>query len=325
MNSLPLDRRAFLATSAAAGVGIGAGVLSAANPPPVVSELTAKRYQNDRSPWPICLDGATIRPSSLEDKVRIAAEAGYDAFEPWEGDLHQYEQAGGNLKDLGQKIRDAGLFVPSVIGLWNAIPATEEAWKTSLIQSRRRMRQASDIGAQHIQVVPQPARDWRKFDPRWAADRYRDLLEIGLRDYQINPAIVFVEFLEGAKRMGQAAAIAMDADHPKAKIIPDVFHMYIGDSGFNSLRHIRGEFIAIFQFNDAPTTPPKGQLRDEHRVYPGDGILPLEQCLRDLKEIDYRGSLSVELYNKSYWKKDPLEVAKTGLRKTLVVIEKSGV
>jgi sugar phosphate isomerase/epimerase len=47
------------------------------------------------------LDTATIRPSSLKDKVRIAAEAGYDGIEPWDTELEEYEKKGGNLKDLG--------------------------------------------------------------------------------------------------------------------------------------------------------------------------------------------------------------------------------
>jgi sugar phosphate isomerase/epimerase len=38
------------------------------------------------------LDTATIRPSSLKDKVRIAAEAGYDGIEPWDTELEEYEK-----------------------------------------------------------------------------------------------------------------------------------------------------------------------------------------------------------------------------------------
>ena len=64
----------------------------------------------------------------MEEKVRIAAETGYDAIEPWEGELRDYERDGGSLEDLGRRIADAGLFVPSVIGLWNAIPPTREAF-----------------------------------------------------------------------------------------------------------------------------------------------------------------------------------------------------
>lgn len=135
--------------------------------------------------------------------------------------------------------------------------------------------------------------------------------------------MVFVQFLEGARTLGQAAQIALDADHPDAKIIPDVFHMHIGDSGFTGLRHIRGDFIAIFQFNDAPATPAKGELKDEHRVFPGDGILPLGQALRDLRDIGYTGCISLELYNPSYWERKPADVLAEGLEKTLSVIERA--
>ncbi len=317
-----MKRRDFLSMGAAAGVGIAATGCSVSSGN-ATAPVRRRTYQNGRSPWPICLDTATIRPASLVDKVRIASEAGYDAIEPWDGELREYERQGNHLADLGKMIRDAGLFVPSVIGLWEAIPPTREAWEANLPATRDRMRMASAIGAQHIQVVPQPARPWREFDPFWAAARYRDLLEIGLNEYNINPAMVFVQFLEGSRTLGQASQIALDADHPKAKVIPDVFHMYIGDSGFNGLRHIRGDFIAIFQFNDAPASPEKAQLKDEHRVYPGDGILPLEQCIRDLVTIGYTGCVSVELYNPTYWKQDHATVARTGLEKTLGVIERA--
>lgn len=321
-----LSRRDLLKSTAMGGVAAASiAATGCATSQSITPATSVKRYQNGRSPWPICLDFATIRPSSTEDKIRIAVEAGYDAIEPWEGDLHKFEQAGGDLKDLCKRIKDMGLFVPSVIGLWGAIPATREAFDKSLVDTRRRMRQAADVGATHIQVVPQPKRPWNEFDPKWAADRYRELIEIGLNDYGISPALVFVEFLPGVKRMGQAAAIAIDADHPQAKIIPDVFHMLIGDSGFNGLKHMNGDFFAIFQFNDAPKGMAVSEMKDKDRVYPGDGILPLPQILRDLKSTGYTGCISLELYNPSYWAQDHLRVAKTGLEKTLKVIEQAGV
>lgn len=320
MTRLAFDRRTLLAAGAAVALPAVAGRAAESAPANAASVF---RYQGNKSPWPLCLDTATIRPASLDDKIRFAAAAGFDAIEPWEGELNDYEKKGGSLQDLGKRIRDAGLFVPSVIGLWNAIPATREAFDKSLVDSRRRMRQAAAIGAEHIQVVPQPPRPWQEFDPKWAADRYRELLEIGLEEFKINPALVFVEFLPGCARMGQAAAIALDADHPKAKIIPDVFHMHIGGSGFAGLRHLRGEFFAIFQFNDAPAEPPLGQLKDEHRVFPGDGVLPLGDILRDLLATGYTGCVSLELYNPEYWKRDLEGVAKEGRDKTLAVIQQA--
>mgnify|MGYP001346389271 CR=1 FL=1 len=312
----------FNRRSAVAGI-LGGAAVSGLIPPASATPPTkpSPAHQGGRSPWPICLDTATIRPASLEEKVDIAARAGFDAIEPWEGELRSYEADGGSLAELRRRIEDAGLFVPSVIGLWNAIPPTREGWDAGLPATRDRMRMASAIGAQQIQVIPQPDRPWSEFDLGWASARYRDLLEIGIADYQLVPAMVFVEFLPGCARLGQAAAIALDADHPQARIIPDAFHMHIGDSGFSGLRKIQGDFIAIFQFNDAPESPAKSELKDEHRVFPGDGILPLEQCLRDLRDIGFERCISLELYNPTYWKRDLLEVAREGREKTLRVIE----
>ena len=318
-----IDRRTFVKS----GVALSAAPVSvrAALPPEQDTDPLEARfqYQDGRSPWPLCLDTATIRPTSIQEKIRVASEAGFEAIEPWDGELHQWEESGRSLEELRSMIEDAGLFVPSVIGLWNAIPGTREQWEASLAASRNRMRMASAIGSEHIQVIPQPRRPWQEFDLEWASDRYRDLLEIGLKDYQVNPAIVFVQFLPGVSRLGQAAAIALDADHPNARIIPDVFHMYIGGSGFSSLRQIQGDFIAIFQFNDAPASPSRDQLKDEHRVHPGDGILPLESCLRDLQSIGYSRCISLELYNPLYWKQDPMVVAREARDKCLSVIERA--
>ncbi len=316
-----MKRRTFITAGAAAGLLTGAFPVSTLS----ASEKNInieKRYQNQASPWPICLDTATIRPASLIDKVKIASKAGYDAIEPWDNELEEYEKSGGNLKELGKQIKDAGLKVPSIIGLWNALPPTKELFEISLKDTRRRMRMAADIGAEHIQTIPNTVGD--HYDPKWVAARYRDIIEIGIKEFNIKPALVFVKYFP-IKTLGQATAIAMDADHPNAMVIPDVYHMYISEGGFDGMKLINGNAYAIFQFNDAPSTPSLKELGDEHRVYPGDGILPLTSILKDLKASGFKGCVSLELYNPAYYKQDLQQVAVTGLRKTLEVIKKAGV
>ncbi|MDR8392905.1 sugar phosphate isomerase/epimerase [Aliifodinibius sp. S!AR15-10] len=315
-----MKRRLFLELGAA-GL-LGSALPGEADAKAQNREPDNHRYQRGKSPWPICLDTATIRPASLKEKVEIADKAGFDAIEPWDGELQEYEEEGGDLKALGKEIKERGLFVPSVIGLWNALPPTQKEWEESLEDTRRRMRMAADIGSEHIQTIPNTVGE--NYDLQWVADRYHDIVEIGLNDYGIKPAIVFVKFFP-LKTLGQATAVALDSNHPEALIIPDTFHMYISEGGFNGLSKLDGSSIAIFQFADAPGSPAADELGDEHRVFPGDGVLPLTKILKDLKETGYKGCVSLELYNPNYWDRDLQQVAQTGLQKTLSVIEEAGV
>lgn len=310
-----VSRRGFLK----AGSGLGVAALAAPTALAQAQEAPAPQmYQGGVSPWPLCLNTSTIRPSNLEAKIDAAAAAGFDAVELWINDLEDHEKAGGDLKELGAKIKEKGMFVINVIGLWSAIPPTQEAWEAGLPETRERMRRMSAVGSRHAAAIP-PS-DVENFDLKWGAARYKDLLKIGREEYNIIPAVEFVGFFKSVYRLGQAVAMAIDSDEAGAMIIPDTFHLYRGGSGFEGIRHIRGEMIASFHFNDVGPETPREQLADEHRIYPGDGILPLKPMLRTLREINYTGPLSLELFNREHWKLDPKEVARTGLQKMKDVI-----
>ena len=50
--------------------------------------------------------------------------------------------------------------------------------------------------------------------------------------------------------------------------------------------------------NDYPQAADSSTLNDGNRIYPGDGVAPLRQILRDLRDNGFRGYLSLELFNK---------------------------
>src|SRR3546814_11650585 len=79
------------------------------------------------------------------------------------------------------------------------------------------MRMAADIGAEHGQTIPHTVGD--NYDIKWVAARYRDIIEMGMNDYNLHPALVFVRYFP-IKTLGQATAVAMDANHPHAMVIP---------------------------------------------------------------------------------------------------------
>ena len=49
--------------------------------------------------------------------------------------------------------------------------------------------------------------------------------------------------------------------------------------------------------------------------------MPLKQIADQLRKKGWEGCLTLELFNPSYWKEDPLTVAKTGLAKMKASVE----
>ena len=317
MNRSQLNRRSFLLSAAAAGA------VTAGNSPAQAQGQTAKRYQDGLSPWPLVMNSSTIRPTGLEDKLRVTAEAGWDGIELWINDLEKHEESGGSLKELNQRIKDMGLYVPNIIGLWDAMPPTREAFEASLPTTRERMRRSADVGSIHVAAIPAPDRE--DFDLKWGAAMYRELMRIGREDYGITVAFEFVGFMKGVHRFGQACAVALDANDDKACLIMDTFHLFRGGSGFNALGLIQGSLIANFHFNDVPGDVPREEQGDEHRLYPGDGILPLTQVLQSLKAIGYEKALSLEIFKREYWEQPPEQVAADGISKMRACIAAAGV
>jgi len=316
-----MDRRDFLKT----GMAVSAATIAAGATPTVAAAATAKpeRFQKGASPWAMIMNSATIRPVPLKDQVRIVAETGWDGIEPWMDALEKFDAEGGDVKALGREIKDRGLRIANIIGLWDGMPEGDEAFAASLPMSRKRMKLAADLGSPYVAALPLPDRE--NFNLADAAIRYRELVKIGREEYGIQPIMEFVSVFKSVTRLGQAAAIALDADTPHAYVLPDTFHMWKGGGGFAGIARLQGDFIADFHWNDVPPGVTPKDANDGTRIMPGDGILPLTQCLKDLQAIGYTRGLSLEIFNKEYWAMDGKKICEIGLQKMLENVATAGV
>lgn len=267
------------------------------------------------SQYTFALNTSTIRPASLMDKIRIAAETGYKAIELWNDDLAAYEQQGGSLKDVKRALDDGGLSVPTVIALHGWLNTTGEVHLKAIEETKRRMAQAAAVGAAYI--IASPPKEIA--DLKLGGRNYRQLLKLG-RGFGVKPAMEFLGFVAGVNQVKHAWEVITVADHPDSSIVLDPFHIFRGGGQVDDIRGIPGGKIAIFHFNDAPASPSREQQTDADRVYPGDGALDLKQMISILKEAGYSGAISLELFNPNYWKKDPKEIAKIGLEKMKAVV-----
>ncbi len=137
------------------------------------------------------------------------------------------------------------------------------------------------------------------------------------------PQLELWGFARVLSRLGDVAAVAIDAAHPRACILADAYHLYKGGSDAASLRLLNGAAMHVFHINDYPAKPPRAEITNAQRVFPGDGVAPLATLFRTLRDIGYRGVLSLEVFNREYWTQDALLVARLGLEKTRDAVAKS--
>jgi len=300
-----MSRRDLLKTTSVATAGL------------LAASATTQAKPNRKSgsdPFRYCLNMSTIRGQELSvtGEVDIAGKAGYNAIEPWLGKLNDYKNNGGSLKDLRKRIEDHGLTVESAIGFARWIVDDDAQRAKGLEDARRDMDLLAQLGAKRIAAPPAGARS--TVDPMAAAKRYRKLLEIG-DEIGVVPQIEMWGGNPSIGRVSTAIYIAIEAGHPSACFLGDVYHTYKGGSDFAGLKMLGPQALQHFHWNDYPADPPLDKIGDGDRVYPGDGIAPITDIVKGFLQVGAVPVLSLELFNKKYWAMDPLEAAKVGIEK----------
>src|ERR1017187_371522 len=318
MSAKRISRRGALAQT---GLVLGAALTTdqlAALAPAADASSEAKQPRH----FVYSLNMATIQGQKLgiQKEVQVAGEAGYDSIEQWISAIDDYVKAGGKLTDLKKQIADLGLTVESSIGFAEWLAEDEARRAKGLERARHDMNLVAQLGGKRIAAPPAGATDVVGMDPLKAADRYHALLEVG-DQIGVVPELELWSFSKALGRLSECVAVAVQCGHLRACVLNDIFHLYKSGSDYHGLAVLSGRAAAVIHLNDYPADPPREKVNDSYRVYPGDGICPLGEILRLLRETGGQRVLSLELFNRAYWKQDALAVAKTGLAKMKRVVE----
>ncbi len=266
-----------------------------------------------KQPFSYCLNTSTIK-GSLLDKIAIAAKAGYDGIEPWAREVDAYVGEGGTVEDLAKRIADAGLKPVSLIAFFEWAVDDEQKRKAGFAEARRVMELAAKLGCKRIAAPPSGMVETPRLDVAAVAQRYHALLTLG-QGLGVVPVLEFWGISKALGTLSEAAAVLVESNHPAACLLIDIFHMYKRGGPFAGIGMLHGSAIGLVHMNDYPADPPRETIKDAQRVFPGDGVAPLPEILRTLQAVGYRGALSLELFNESYYAQEPLVTAQTGLAK----------
>jgi sugar phosphate isomerase/epimerase len=279
---------------------------------PLVLKASTESQEKGEGTFRFCLNTSTIsgQDPGLLKYIEIASQAGYDGIEVWVRDVKAHLEQGNSAASLKNYIDDQGITVENAIGFAPWITGGEKG----LAQMKEEMELLASIGGKRIAAPPAGVPSDKPLDFFMAGEKYAEILELG-RQTGVMPQLEFWGASPVMWHMGQALMVAASANDPDVRLLPDVYHMFRGGSGFDTLKMINGTMIEIFHMNDYVDSIPREQQNDKDRVYPGDGVAPMKRIFTDLKNMGGVKVLSLELFNPDYWKEDPLAVAKTGIIK----------
>lgn len=252
-----------------------------------------------------CINGATTMPYSLEQDLEAAAKAGFDAVEIWSRKLDAYLQDHGTA-ELKARLDAHGLRVASLCP-YGLVGFSENSKELDSIEHAAEV--AAAIECPVLLVCADAPPDGMDREEAYdtmaaAAGAYAERADARGVKIAIEP-LGRHPFIPGPR---EVLEVIERAGHGSLGLMVDFFHYYKSGVPLDDMRAIPTELLLIVHVDDCEDLPP-ADLTDQHRVYMGEGVLPLKDMMGVLREKGYSGALSVEIFREEYWKKDPVKIS----------------
>ena len=263
------------------------------------------------------INGATTMPYSLKEDIRAASEAGFDGVEIWRSKLDQYME-GHSKVELKNLLSSHKLGVAAICPFSGYVWCPEDELAKKIEELKQYLDIGASIGCDLLLVCAETPRDKiRRKIVHAHARRLRRLADVS-KDYNVGIALEWFRDLRDAMEIVELAA------HEYVGMIIDTFHWYRGDGNLDHIDLMAGDKLSLIHINDSEDLE-RSILTDKNRVYCGRGVIPLADILRRLKQKDYKGYLSVEIFRDEYWGKDSLTISVESLKSLRDVLRIAGV
>jgi 2-keto-myo-inositol isomerase len=247
--------------------------------------------------------------SDLETDVAVSKQAGFCALELWAAKIEKYlaGHSVANLKALLVENRVAPMSINSI----EFIAFRGDEYHLIRERCEALCKIAAAIDCPTVVVVPSPTPDrnmpWDDVVKEYVTV-LRDLSGIAA-PYGIKLSFEFLGFGWCTVRTPRAAwEIVQKTACPNIGMTVDCAHFYGGGGLLSELDGIDPARIFAFHLDDLEDTP-KEAISDATRLFPGLGVIPLNEICTHLKAAGYDGVCSIELFRPEYWAWNPLDVA----------------
>jgi 2-keto-myo-inositol isomerase len=268
----------------------------------------------------IALNGATTMHADLETDIRAASEAGYDFIEIWAAKLREYLKH-NTVENLDALIKKHGIKPYSINSIEHITFRSPDEYESIKGECKELTGIAGALDCPYVVVVPGKLPD--ALNQSEILDESVKVLNELADIASENDVSLAFEFLGqmdcSVQTLDFCAEIVKACGRDDVGLVLDSFHFYAGHSTFEALQALDPAKLFIFHINDAEDLPHE-QLTDAHRLYPGEGILPLKELKLAFDQIGYNEMVSIEIFRPEYWVQDPYSVARKAIESTREVL-----
>lgn len=243
----------------------------------------------------LAINQATTMSASFEEDVVAYSAAGFNAVELWLDKVTTFLE-NHPLRDARKLLTDHGLKPIGACFHFGVMLSEGVEREKNLEEFRRKLEICQALGVP-VLVIPTdfPDRDVGPNDYDRAAEGLAEAAQLAA-PYHVALA---VEFIKGAKligTLGTAMTLVRKTEQRNVGIALDTFHLYAGASKTEQIGELTKEELLLVHLNDLPPMPVE-IAEDRDRIFPGQGVLPLEEILRAVSKTGYDGHYSLELFN----------------------------
>jgi sugar phosphate isomerase/epimerase len=228
-------------------------------------------------------------------------------------ELIEHERGGGSLRELGERMRDAGgpLGALDAFATWYPGEPTEDG----VASPDDMLRFAEETGARSMTMntpygrPPAPLEEVADALGRFA-DRAAQL-DLLLHLEQIPTSVV--------PDIPTAWDIVRAVDRPNAGLVLDTFHLARSGCTVEELAAIDPAKVFHVQLCDGPVTPRDPDYYTEavtYREFPGEGEMPIAELTRCLEDIGALGHVGPEVFLDELEAMEPAEAGRLCREKT---------
>ncbi len=265
-------------------------------------------------------EATCMKKSSLKLDLELCEKNGYDYIEIRLDMLEDYLKT-NTYQDLRNFFANSHLKPYAFNSIENINFCTPEEWQERVKLFTFACQSAKEIGNPYIIMVPTMGDDMaQKSESEVFQDSVDSLIKFAeiAKPYGVKLAFEPIGDPRWCVRsLKQCWDIVRTIDREDIGIALDAFNLFLYSkmADLDTLDEIPLEKIFVYHIDDCEELP-LGILDHCHRLFPGDGVIPLAQVAAKLKQKGYEEIASLELFRPQYWEMDPADAIRIGAEKT---------